>query len=135
MTKIVDFPELLSCLCFTKRGLPFVFAPKNPHHRLPEILHWYASVGDERAGGRSVWVVYHIFVPMVLRCARLARESSAKIVELLRRLSTRATTSMRQIMPTLSTLPVLATRTHKRISHQTQQKYLDLIVWLDFFYG
>ena len=82
MTKIVDFPELLSCLCFTKRGLPFVFAPKNPHHRLPEILHWYASVGDEQAGGRSVWVVYHIFVPIVLRCARLARQSSAKIVEL-----------------------------------------------------
>jgi len=34
----VDFPELLSRLCFAKRGLPFVFAPKTTHHRLPEIL-------------------------------------------------------------------------------------------------
>ena len=34
----VDFPELLNCLSFTKRGLPFVFTPKIPHHRLPEIL-------------------------------------------------------------------------------------------------
>ena len=39
---------------------------------------------DGRAGGRSVyghvilgWVVYHIFLPMVLRCARFARQSSA----------------------------------------------------------
>ena len=51
----VDFPELLSCLCFTKRGLPFVFAPKNPHHRLPEILRWYACGADGRSGGRSVY--------------------------------------------------------------------------------
>ena len=34
----VDFPELLNCLSFTKRGLPFVFTPKIPHNRLPEIL-------------------------------------------------------------------------------------------------
>ena len=51
----VDFPELLSCLCFTKRRLPFVFAPKNPHHRLPEILRWYACGADGRSGGRSVY--------------------------------------------------------------------------------
>ena len=53
---------------------------------------------------------------------------SHKIAELSKRLSTRATTSKRQIMQTLSTLPVsiviLATRTHKRITHQTQQKIL-----------
>ena len=35
----IDFPELLSCLCFTQQGLPFVFEPKNPHHRLTKILH------------------------------------------------------------------------------------------------
>ena len=51
---------------------------------------------------------------------------SRKIVELSKRLSTRTTTSMRQIIQTLSTLPIsiliLATRTHERITHQTQQK-------------
>ena len=47
---------------------------------------------------------------------------SRKIVELSKRLSTRATTSMRQIMQTLSTLPISNTTTHKRITHQTQQK-------------
>ena len=62
-------------------------AKKNPHHRLPDILHWYACCADERSVGRSVyghvlpnflgWVVYHIFLPMVLHCARFARESSA----------------------------------------------------------
>ena len=49
------------------------FRAKNPHHRLPEILRWYACEAD----GRSVyghviakflgWAVYHIFLPMVLR--------------------------------------------------------------------
>ena len=52
---------------------------------------------------------------------------------------------MQQIMQTLSTLPVsiviLATRTHKRITHQTQQKnskpYFVVIFFLrlTFFYG
>ena len=60
-------------------------------------------------------------------CNRSAwkKEESCKIVELSKRLSTLATTSMRQIMQTLSTLPVsiviLATRTYKHITHQTQQ--------------
>ena len=55
------------------------------------ILHWFAC----GAVGRSVgvrardyqtfsdgigWVVYHIFLPMVLRCALFARESSAKML-------------------------------------------------------
>ena len=30
---------------------PFVFAPKNPHHRLPKILRWYACGAD----GQSVY--------------------------------------------------------------------------------
>ena len=77
----VDFPELLSCLCFTRRGLPFVFAPKNPHNRLPEILRWYACGADGRSGGRCTvtclpnflgWVVEHILLP-----SRFVRESSA----------------------------------------------------------
>ena len=50
------------------------------------ILHWYACGADGRSVGRCTvtwlpnflgWVVYHIFLPMVLRCARFARESSA----------------------------------------------------------
>ena len=62
---------------------------------------------------------------------------SRKIVELTKRLSTRATTSMRQIMQTLSTLPIsiliLATTTHKRITHQTQQKISKLYFVVRFF--
>ena len=42
-----------SCLCFTKRGLPFVFAPKNAHHRLPEILRW-CTCGTDRPGGVGI---------------------------------------------------------------------------------
>ena len=82
----VDFPELLSCLCFTKRGLPFVFAPKKLSPQTTRnfalVCLWCGrTVG--RAGGRCTvtwlpnflgWVVYHIFLPMVLRCARRARE-------------------------------------------------------------
>ena len=48
------------------------------------ILHWYACGADGRTVGRSVGVrsrdyqfVYHIFIPMVLRCGRFAREISA----------------------------------------------------------
>ena len=56
----------------------------------------------------------------------LKKVEKRKIVELSKRLSTRATTSIRQIMQTLSTLPVSivihATRAHKRTTHQTQQK-------------
>lgn len=52
-------------------------------------------------------------------------------------LSTRATTSMGQIMQILSTLPVsiviLATRTHKRITHQTQQKISRPYIVVRFF--
>ena len=50
------------------------------------ILHWYACGTD----GRSCtvtwlpnflgWVVYYIFSPLVLRCARFARDSSAIIL-------------------------------------------------------
>ena len=49
------------------------------------ILHWYACDADGRSGCRCTvtwlpnflgWVVYHIFLPMVLR---FARESSANI--------------------------------------------------------
>ena len=49
------------------------------------ILHWYACGADGQSSGRCTvtwlpnflgWVVYHIFLPMVLR---FARESSAKI--------------------------------------------------------
>ena len=53
------------------------FRAKNPHHRLLEILRWYVCGTDERSGERSVYghviakfsrmVVYHIFLPMVLR--------------------------------------------------------------------
>ena len=45
---------LLGCLCFTKRGWPFVFVPKKKRpetHRLPQILHWYACGVDGRAAG------------------------------------------------------------------------------------
>ena len=56
----------------------------------------------------------------------MKKVESRKIVELSKRLSTRASSSMRQIMQTHSTLPVsiviLATRTHKHIIHHTQQK-------------
>ena len=54
------------------------------------FLHWYACGVDGRSGGRCTvtwlpnflgWVVYHIFLPMVLRCARFARESSAIITK------------------------------------------------------
>ena len=82
----VDFPEFLSCLCFTKRGLPFVFAPRNPHHRLLQILRWYACGAD---GGRSTvrWlpnflgcVAYHILLydpygPARAFIAKLLRKS------------------------------------------------------------
>ena len=57
------------------------------------IWHWYACGADGRSVGRSGsrcpvtwlpnflgWVVYHIFLPIMLRCARCARESSANIV-------------------------------------------------------
>ena len=52
------------------------------------ILHWYACGADGRSGGRCTvtwlpnflgWVVYYIFLPMVLRCAR---ESSATMDQL-----------------------------------------------------
>ena len=47
------------------------------------ILHWYACGADGRLLARCTvtwlpnflgWVVYHIFLPMVLRCALRARE-------------------------------------------------------------
>ena len=47
------------------------------------ILHWYTCCADGRSGGRCTvkwlpsflgWVVYHIFLPIVLRCAFRARE-------------------------------------------------------------
>ena len=47
------------------------------------ILHWYACGADRRSGGRCTvtwlpnflgWAVYHISLPMVLRCALRARE-------------------------------------------------------------
>ena len=47
------------------------------------ILHWYTCCADGRSGGRCAvkwlpsflgWVVYHIFLPIVLRCALRARE-------------------------------------------------------------
>ena len=47
------------------------------------ILHWYTCCADGRSGGRCTvkwlpsflgWVVYHIFLPTVLRCAFRARE-------------------------------------------------------------
>ena len=47
------------------------------------ILHWYTCGADGRSGGRCTvtwlpsflgWVVYHIFLPIVLRCALRARE-------------------------------------------------------------
>ena len=47
------------------------------------ILHWYTCCADGRSGGRCTvkwlpsflgWVVYHIFLPIVLRCALRARE-------------------------------------------------------------
>ena len=47
------------------------------------ILHWYTCCADGRSGGRCAvkwlpsflgWVVYHIFLPTVLRCAFRARE-------------------------------------------------------------
>ena len=45
------------------------------------ILHWYACGADGRCTvtwlpNFLLWVIYHIFLPMVLRCARFARESS-----------------------------------------------------------
>ena len=45
------------------------------------ILHWYACGADGRCTVTWLpnflrWVVYHIFLPIVLRCASLARESS-----------------------------------------------------------
>ena len=51
------------------------------------ILHWYACGADGRSLARCTvtwlpnflgWVDYRIFLPMVLCCARFARESSAK---------------------------------------------------------
>ena len=74
----VDFPELLSCLYFTKRGLPFVFAPKTLTTDQPLVYLWCGRT-DGRSSGRCTvtwlpnflgWVVHHIFLPMVLRCAR-----------------------------------------------------------------
>ena len=51
------------------------------------ILHWHACGADGLSVGRSVyghvitnflgWVIYHIFLLILLRWARLARESSA----------------------------------------------------------
>ena len=47
------------------------------------ILHWYTCCADGRSGCRCTvkwspsflgWVVYHIFLPIVLRCALRARE-------------------------------------------------------------
>ena len=62
-----------------KTRLPFVFAQKDPQHRLLEILCWHALGTDGRAVGRYTvtwpnflgWVVYHIFFPMVLRARDL----------------------------------------------------------------
>ena len=68
------------------------------------------------------------------------KEGSRKTVELSKRLSTRPTTSMRQIIQTLSTLSVsiviLVTRTHKRVTHQTQQKIpRPYFFTVNIFYG
>ena len=46
------------------------------------ILHWYVCGADGRCRVTWLpnflgWVVYHIFLPMVLRCVRFERESSA----------------------------------------------------------
>ena len=69
-----------SSLCFTKRGLPFVFAPKILTTDYP------ACGADGRSGGRCTVtqlpnflgrVVYHIFLTMVPRYARFTSESSA----------------------------------------------------------
>ena len=74
-----------SCLCFPKRGLPFVFTTKNPHHRLPKMLHWYACGPGRWAASQCTvtwlpnflrWVVYHIFLPLVLCYAHFASKSS-----------------------------------------------------------
>ena len=49
------------------------FRVKNPQHRLPENLCWYACGAHGRSVGvrsRDCQVVYPIFLPMVLRCAR-----------------------------------------------------------------
>ena len=52
------------------------------------ILHWYACGADRQSDGRCTvtwlpnflgWIVYHISLSMVLRCARFACESSAKM--------------------------------------------------------
>ena len=88
---------------------PFVFMPKNPHHRLLEILHWYVCGADEWSGRRCKvkwlpnflgWVVYHIFLPMVLRYAQFACKSSTKII---------LTVILLSVIPLLNTL-VLALR-------------------------
>ena len=53
------------------------------------ILHWYVCGAGGRSGGRCTvtwlpnflgWAVYHISLPMLLRCARFARESSAMMM-------------------------------------------------------
>jgi len=80
----VDFPEILRYLCFTKRGLPFVFSPKK---RSPQTTLNFALVclWGGRAGGRCTitwlpnfhgWVVYHICLLLVLRARELRDESS-----------------------------------------------------------
>ena len=87
---------LFSCLCFTRRGWLCDFPSKLPRvafglqYLLIELF--YIGMPVVRTDGRAVgrwavrwipnfigWVVYHIFLPMVLRCARFARESSAII--------------------------------------------------------
>ena len=72
------------CLCFTKRGLPFVFAPKKPSPQttrnfgIPGLVYlWCGRAVGVRSRDCSIffgWVVYHIFLPMVLRCACASRE-------------------------------------------------------------
>lgn len=74
----------------TKCGLPFTFASKNPHYRLPKILRWYACGTDRQLGGQAGgwctvtwlpnflgWVVYHVFLPMMLRCTCFTSKSFA----------------------------------------------------------
>ena len=49
----VDFAELLSCLCFTKRGWPFAFAPKTP---TTDYLKFCVGMPVVQTDGRAVGV-------------------------------------------------------------------------------
>ena len=90
----------------------------------------YLSIGFSSPARLTLYLILWLSIQQ-LQPDRM--KESRKILELSKRLSTRATTSMGQIMQTLSKLPVsiviLATKTHKRMTHQSQQK----ILWLDFF--